>query len=335
MTVEHAGFSERESGGRTARPGVDFVVCARNNRGVIGPTLDGIARQNVFRASCTVVDGLSTDGTPDFLHANFPFADVVVKKHNSGPAHSRNIGMARGSAEWIIFVDSDVELCPDWAEKQIAFMEAERVDLSCGNLVYATQPDKLNAAYGGINRFGVCWNGGQGQPAALFAVPHRCLWVISAAMIVRRSVMEAVGGFDEDLFAFYEDCDFGWRTSLCGFRVMYNPGVTAFHKVHSTMNERTMGSRITYLVYRNRIRTSLINYEARNVLRYLLPYLFLALGDLVIRCPRVAKLRALIWNVRNLPGTLRRRRAVQKKRKVRDHVLWDLFESGFRGPGYD
>jgi hypothetical protein len=314
---------------------VDFIVCTRNNRDVISKTLAAIARQGIADYSCTVVDGLSNDGTPEFVRENYRFAEVVVKDRDSGPAASRNIGMARGSAEWIVLVDSDVELCPEWTEKQIAFMERERIDIACGKLVYDTAPETLNAAYGAMNRFTVCWNGGFAQPSANFSAPRRCLWAITAAMVLRRSALERIGGFDEVMFAFYEDCDFGWRANLYGLQVAFNPEAVAYHRVHSTMNKNSMGSRITHLVFRNRIRTALVNYQFHNLVRYVVPYLFLAFIDLAVRGHRRAKLSAFVWNLRNLPDTLRRRREVQSKRKVPDRDLWGLFEKGIRGPGYD
>jgi hypothetical protein len=101
------------------------------------------------------------------------------------------------------------------------------------------------------------------------------------------------------------------------------------------MNAGSMGSRITHLLFRNRIRAALINYQALSVFRYLLPYLGLAFVDLMIRGPRRAKLSALAWNFRNFSDTMQRRREVQAKRKVLDRDLWALFEPGIRGPGYD
>jgi GT2 family glycosyltransferase len=243
--------------------------------------------------------------------------------------------MGRGSSEWIVLIDSDVELCPDWTEKQIAFMEREGVDVACGKLVYASDPDTLNAAYGAMNRFTVCWNGGFGQPTASLDAPRRCLWAITAAVALRRSAVEAIGGFDEVMFAYYEDCDFGWRANLYGLRVAFNPEAVAFHRVHSTMNKQSMGSRITHLVFRNRIRAGLVNYQFHNVVRYVVPYLVLAGMDIFVRGHRRAKIDAFLWNLRNLRDTLRRRREVQKKRKILDRDLWNLFEAGIRGPGYD
>jgi GT2 family glycosyltransferase len=309
--------------------GVDFVVCTRNNRAIIEDTLWAIVQQQVEHFTLTVVDGRSTDGTPDYVRSAFPSANVIVKEQDSGPAASRNIGIAQGTMDWIVLVDSDVRLRLDWVACQLAFMREHQVDIACGKLVYSSKPQTLNAVYGVMNRFGIAWDKGVGDPADSHNEPRPCLWACTSALAIRRSVAEAIGGFDETMFIAHEDCDYGWRANLMGYRVAYNPGAVALHRAHGTVN-----ARMAQLLYRNRLRSALINYEGRHILRYVFPYIAMACGDLLIRGPRGVKLRALLWNLANLPDTLRRRAQVQAKRRIRDCDLWSLFEAGFRGPGF-
>ncbi len=311
--------------------GIDFVVCTRNNRAIIEPTLEAIYQQGIPKFTLTVVDGLSSDGTPEFIRSAFPEANVIVKDRDSGPAASRNIGIARAKSDWIVLVDSDVRLAPGWAERQQRFMIERGVDIACGKLVYASRPQVVNAAYGAMNRYGIAWDIGVGAPRHSHSEPRRCLWAGTSAVMIRRAAAEAIGAFDEAMFVIHEDCDFGWRANLMGYRFEYNPDALAEHNVHGTLSGN---ARMTYFLYRNRLRSVLINYEFRNILRYVVPYVFGAGADAFVRAPRRAKMKALAWNVGNFPDTLRRRSEVQARRKVSDHDLWPLFEGGFRGPGY-
>ena len=315
------------------KPLVHFIVCTFNNKEIIADTVRAVSGQTVGNFSCSVIDNVSTDGTPEFIRQNFPFVDVVMKEKNTGPAASRNVGISRAKTPYIVFLDSDVELSPSWAEEQIAFLESG-YDIASGKLVYASEPSVLNSAYGSINRFAVAWDGGDGHKAAEINSVRRCLWTTTAAMIVRREVVEEMGGFDEAMFAFHEDSDFGWRANLFGYRIAFNPRAVAVHRVHGTMSERTMGTMITYLVCRNRLRSAMMNYGAWNALLYGGAYIMLACMDITFRGRRLTKARALWWNLANFPDTWRRRRMVQRGRKVRDSDLWSLFEPGVRGPGY-
>jgi GT2 family glycosyltransferase len=314
---------------------VDFVVCTWNNREIIADTLEGIARQSLKDFTCTVVDDCSTDGTPEFVQERFPWVEVVRKEKNSGPSPSRNIGLARGRAKYVAFMDSDVRLDPEWAEQQTRLLnDKPKIGVACGKLLYSPAPKILYGAYGTMNRFGVAWDGGAREPAESFQTERRCLWANTTALMARRSLTDVMGGFDGAVFTMYEDTDFGWRANLFGFEVVFNPAAVAVHQVHGTLDPAAMNHRLLYLVWRNRFRSILINYELLNLLRYAAPFAILSTADALAHGPLKPKFSALCWNVKMLGDTLKRRRFVQRNRTVRDRELWPMFEKRIRGPGY-
>jgi GT2 family glycosyltransferase len=315
---------------------IDFVVSARNNRELIGRTLTSIARQTVVPASCTLVDGASNDGTPQYVREEFPWVDVLVKSTDSGPSASRNLGAARGTTEWIALVDSDVELAPTWSERQLTHCAADsRIGIASGILRYASRPHIVQAAHGVLNRYGVAWHGGGGLPVTALTQPRRCLWVPTAAVMMRRALLAECGGFDAIMYAFYEDVDLGWRANLLGYRVVCNPEAWALHAEHGTINDVTFShQRAVYHIWRNRLRSLLINSGRAHLMRYGTVFVALSILDMLRAGPRGAKAAAIAWNVRHAADTLRQRRRVQRTRRVRDADLIGLFESGLRGPGY-
>ncbi len=317
-------------------PAVDYIACSFNNLRTIGATLESIERQTVDDRTCTVVDGRSSDGTPEYIRSRFPWVRVVVKDHNDGPAGSRTIGATLGTARYIVFVDSDVTLESDWTEQQIRFFEAHpEAGVLCGKLLYAPVPGMMHTAYGVMNRFGVGWDGAIGEPADAFTEPVRCLWANTSAIAVRREVIERMGAFDVDLYGYHEDADFGWRANLFGFAVISNPAAVAAHRPHATPDPAVRNRGQVHLIWRNRIRSALVNYELVSLLRYVAPYVVLSIANAIAKPPRGVKFSALWWNIVHLRETLARRRFVQKNRRVRDRELWHLFVPGLFGPGYD
>jgi len=315
-------------------PSVDFVICTFNNREIIAETLRCIECQTVRDFTCTIVDDCSTDGTPEFIRKGFPWVKIFVKPANTGPAESRNIGLALGQAPYVVLLDSDVRLDPHWAEAQISFLESDyAIAMAGGKLVDAEVPDRLYGCYGVMNRFGVAWNGGEGERVELFSRPLQCLWINTTAIILRRDVLQDLGDFDAAMFSLGEDCDLGWRANLFGYKVFFNPAALAAHQFHSTFKP-SLVRRLIYLVRRNRIRSVVTNYEFNSLVRYVLAYLILSLADGLIVPPRKEKLAALWWNIGCLRDTLRRRRWVQRRRILHDRELWPMFTTGIRGPGY-
>ena len=318
-----------------APPLVDFVVCTWNNRAIVGPTLEAVERQTARPFTCTVVDDRSDDGTPEWIARRFPWVHVIVKPANTGPASSRNLGFAAGAAPYVVFLDSDVRLEPQWAARQIEILAPdERTAAVCGKLLYGGQPDVLYGAYGTMNRYGVAWDGGFRRPAAEFTGCRRCLWANTTAMAVRRDAARRIGEFDAAMFTMQEDVDFGWRANLFGYRVLFNPDAVAVHDVHGSLDPDTMSERLIHLVWRNRLRSILINNGAGHLARRTLPFVVLACLDGAVYGPRRAKLGALAWNLRMLRDTWRRRRWVQAQRVVGDGEIDRMLEDGVRGPGY-
>jgi GT2 family glycosyltransferase len=313
---------------------VSVVVCTHNSEAIVGDTLRAIAGQTIGRPECIVVDGRSSDGTVALLRSNFPWVQVLVKDIDSGPAASRNIGMRASTARFVALVDSDVRLHPDWLERQLELLAAHPEFLVAGGLlVEHDDPSLVNIGYGALNRFGIAWDEQKGIRAAEAGPLRRCMWVATAAVLVRRQEALTLGGFDEQMFAFHEDVDFGWRANLFGHQVAFNPNAVAVHRAHATLNRSKMGGMQTYLLWRNRLRSSLINYEAHNVLRYVGAYLMMSLLVLLLRPERREKVAALLWNIRSLPDTWRRRRFVQNGRRVSDGALRSLQDARCRGPG--
>jgi hypothetical protein len=62
-------------------------------------------------------------------------------------------------------------------------------------------------------------------------------WASTAGALVKRSVIDAIGGFDADSFFLYcDDVDFSWRARLAGFRVVYEPAARIFHDKRLTLD---------------------------------------------------------------------------------------------------
>ncbi|HEX9117393.1 MAG TPA: glycosyltransferase, partial [Anaerolineae bacterium] len=104
---------------------------------------------------------------------------------------------------------------------------------------------------------------------------HDLLAPCGGAMIIRREVYRAVGGFDEDYIAYYEDLDLGWRLWLYGYRVVFAPDAIVYHRQHQTgigfpVEKRYAQSEM------NALRTVIKNYDDTNFMRMLSLSLFLA-----------------------------------------------------------
>ncbi|MBI2527823.1 MAG: glycosyltransferase family 2 protein [Candidatus Rokubacteria bacterium] len=307
-------------------PSIAIVIPAHNNRRIIDACLESIRRQTYGDWECLVVDDASEDGTADEIRRRHAWVKVLESGTNLGPAHCRNIAVSRSSSEFIAFLDSDVVLDPRWLEHTVGVLRANRdVAMVGGKLLYVSNKAKVNSFGGAMSRIGLAWNQHEGGTDVLPCKPVESLFVCSAAAMVRRDSFEMAGGFDETFFYGYEDSDLGWSLNLLGFRAVSIPEAVAYHSVSETISR--MGERIVFHSCKNRLRSMLKHYGTACLARYLPIYLLYSLIDAAARPPRLAKLRAIAWNIHALRDTLRRRRKTQVGRKLRDSEVGRLFSA--------
>lgn len=295
-----------------------------------------------------VVENASGDDSLARLRLAAPHVRVIESKTNLGFAGGCNLGVKASSGEFIAFLNNDAKPDPGWIRTAVnRFGEsptigavASRVLDWDGKLV-----DYIGAA--------MTWFGQGYKPLTAQPVPsdpdrvHDVLFGTGSAMFVRRSVYEALDGFDERFFMFFEDVDFGWRLNLRGWRYVYEPASLAFHKHHASMS--SFGSfKETYLLERNALFTQYKNLGDEALARILPATLALAVRRAVSRGSAdsteydlrnggdngpvaevsretMAGIYAIDQFVENLPSLTQSRDEVQSSRVVADNRIWELF----------
>jgi len=281
-----------------------------------------------------VVDNQSTDGTEEWIREFGRSSDIRIRyyrKEPEGPGAARNLGAHEASGGCVIFLDSDVTLDPHWVHDALDFLEKEPdVGMLGGRLVYAHEEDRLNSYGGCLGPIGIAWDDNEGLSVGTAKDPKETLWLSTAAVMVRTSVIREIGGFDATFFYGYEDSDLGWRVNLAGYKVVALPSLTAYHYVGPEIVQSN--AKIVFHYSKNRLRSVIKNYSCGRLLRYVPPYLAYSWMDVLVRRFRLAKLKALLWNLRMLPDTLRVRRAVQATRRRSDDELAKLFSRSWFPP---
>ncbi len=213
---------------------VDYIITSYNSKKIIGDCLESVKKQTHTAWTCTVIDDGSTDGTVAYIKKEYPWVHVIANTDNKGPSIRRNEAILATKHPLIAILDSDIVLDSTWTAEQIAFLENEPY---CGivgsKLVYYDEPKKLNASAGGLFSFGIGFDEGSGKPAKLFVHPKRCMYVCSAALLMKRSMVKKIGAFDLLYFYGHEDTDLGWRANIAGYSVWSNP--LAVERNHETL----------------------------------------------------------------------------------------------------
>jgi GT2 family glycosyltransferase len=193
-----------------------------------------------------VVDQGSSSETIERLQrhcAGKPSVHLEITGRNLGIPGGRNLATQLGSAPYVVALDNDAEFC---SENEVA-LAIQRLESDPGLAAIGFRI--LNFFSRGDDERS--W----GYPKSLKAHSHEeflATRFIGTGHALRRSAFEAVGGYDESLFFYWEELDVSYRLINSGYRILYLPQVAIFHKV-SPEHRVTWGNERFYYLVRNRL----------------------------------------------------------------------------------
>ena len=211
---------------------------------LIDELLDSIQRTNKrYRYEYILSDNGSTDGTRDMVGERYAYVRILENKQNLGVAAGRNRLFWNSNAKYTMILDSDTVVHEGAIDTLIDTLEAKpnaaivvpKLVYRDGSLQLSCRPfPKLHYTLleGSQYRKWFDWTGVPAK-ADMRTVPHDRLMQIDcaygAAMLIRNSVIQMLGGFDEGYFYEYEDYDLCFRYKKAGYEVWYEPTAVVTH----------------------------------------------------------------------------------------------------------
>jgi GT2 family glycosyltransferase len=208
---------------RTSLGPIRAVVCNYNGREHLPPCLAALRAQTRALDGILVVDNASEDGSREWLAREHPDVRLEALATNEGPCPARNRGLELVEDEWVLLVDNDAVLAPD------ALAKLERAALERSDAV-VLQPRSVVDADPNI----VHYDGGSLHFCGLFSLRNFFAPIakaegegtvevggaIAVALLVRRSVLRELGGFDPAYFVLFEDLDLSMRLRMAGHAIL-------------------------------------------------------------------------------------------------------------------
>lgn len=281
-------------------------------------------------AQVVLADNGSSDATLAEASRRYPHITRLALGRNWGFAEGYNRALQHVNTEWVVLLNPDAQLAPDWLEILLHSAHAEPdVAVWGGKLRLLESAGRTLQSVGArFTEAGTAFEVGFAQPdAGQYDQPVDTASVPGAALLMRRQQFFDLGGFDPAYFAYLEDVDLCWRAWLSGWRVRVEPRAVADHAVGGTAGGRASPFRIRWM-QRNRLA---------NMVKHLQTHTLLGLGGLTsalydgyrvlefARAGHWAGLRALwqgAWDFwRSLPGLWRARQLWQSRRRLSDHDL--------------
>ena len=222
------------------------------------PPLLAYTPQNM--ADIVVVDNASSDDSVSFMKSAYPGIQLILLDKNYGFADGYNRSIAQLEHQYVVLLNSDVEVTPHWLETALDYLETHPD-------VVALQPkilsynDKTSFEYAGacggyLDIYGYPFCRGR-----IFDVIEKdtfqyedcvdILWASGACLFVKTEEYEKNGGLDASFFAHQEEIDFCWRLASRGKRIVCLPASIVYHVGGATLSESNPQK--TFLNFRNNL----------------------------------------------------------------------------------
>lgn len=226
--------------------GADTIAC-----------LSSLRKQTYTNYTVLVIDNASSDDSIDLIARAYPDVPLRRLPQNLGFTGANNVGFALALAEeaqFVYLLNADTTVAPDFLSEAVKTTTSDTsIGIVGSKVLHADRPDRLQFAGARVNLS----TGYSGRPFGYDEADHgQCDYisdvdrVTGCAMLISRACIQAIGGFDNAFFAFYEDVDICLRARAAGFRVVMSPKSKIWHKGGGSLGD-TMSENHMYYTVRN------------------------------------------------------------------------------------
>ena len=320
---------------------VAVTIVTHNSGRYIAQCLESVFRQDYPHFEVIVVDNASSDNTCAILRNFEGRVEVVRRSENSGFAAAQNEAIAHTDADWVLVLNPDVRLRPDFISRMVATGEADTaVGSVCGKLL-AMGSNLEIPARPVFDSTGMYFTpsmrhfdrGSQQADDGQYEEFEYVFGATGAAALYRRKMIESIkiGGefFDSDFFMYREDADVAWRAQLLGWKCLYTPAGVGYHvRTVLPTNRRSLDPILNMHSVKNRWLMRIKNMTPH---LYRRTWFAATRRDLVVAAGclfgEFASLRAFPFVIRNLRRFLEKRRRIMEMRRASDEYMAAWFSS--------
>ena len=249
-------------------PKISIIIVNYNGKILLEKCLESLFKVNYDNFEVILIDNNSTDETIDFITKNYPSVIVIKLDSNKGFAEPNNIGSKIAKGDYLLFLNNDTVVTPNFISELVNVMESDEKIAICQSLLL--KPDgAIDSSGDFIDKLGVVYNSKTKTDEIRIISSAR-----GASMLIRNSVFKQLDGFDEKFFVSFEDVDLGWRAWILGYRVMVVPKSIVYHHGGTTIEK--IKSEIAFHGFKNQLSMKITNFEpalaVKNMLKFFIIY---------------------------------------------------------------
>jgi GT2 family glycosyltransferase len=311
---------------------VSIIIPALHRPDLTAKCLQSLALQTIPKDDydVTVVEN---DARPDSILRDPmpPNVRRILLQKNYGTTASINFGIAESSSKYVLLLNNDVELQPQFLATLVGVMETDQnYAFTTGKLLRAIDKRCIDGAGDALLLGGGAYRLGHADlDAGQFESRRWILAGCGAATLFRRSVLQETRGLDENFFAYLDDIELALSIHQLGYEGCYAPEAVAYHVGSATLGD-PMHPKVIELVTRNQLYLITKHYPG-GVLLTLLPrilfFQMLWFGFVVRHQHLGAYIRGVLAAVMSMRRSLRKRTQVMQQRRINNRKFLGILSA--------
>jgi hypothetical protein len=313
------------------QPSVCVVIVHYKGLDMLGKCFESLFKTDYENFQVILVDNGSSDNLGEYVRSYEGKVTLIRSDVNLGFVAGSNLALRRVRADYVVLLNDDVIVDPDWLVELIYEAERDHTIGACQPKLRSLKDPRFfeyNGACGGmLDVYGVPLTRGRifdlaEEDKGQYDKPAEIFWASGAALFLRESVIREIGFLDEMFYAHMEEIDLCWRMRLSGYKVLSVPKSVIYHLGGGTRLPEKF-----YLKHRNNLITIIKNYSGWSLLCFLplrvvqdfFSFVYYLIKKEIPRAMPI--LRAYSSLLKNLRSVFPSRYSVQRQRKVKDKYI--------------
>ena len=269
------------------------IIPNLNGAGWLRDSIESVWAQTEQDFELIVIDNGSTDESLDIArsYCGRDRYTLIENTGNTGFSHAVNQGIAIAKGEYMALFNNDAFAEPDWLAELIKTADADPKIFAVSSLMLRYyEPDLADDAGDYVTILGFACKRGDGLKASRYTKPCRVFSACGGAALYRKSILDEIGTFDENFFAYFEDVDLSWRANNAGYKCVLCPTAKCYHICGASTGAVKYNAFKSQQSGRNSI---LLPYKNQPILMMVLNFIPMLLGYL---------LKVLMFRLRGFGG---------------------------------
>ena len=250
---------------------VTIIIPNYNGIKFLGDCIESLRYQTYQNFDMLIVDNGSKDESVEYLMELESYESnlnikVIYLDENLGFAGGVNVGLAACDSKYVILLNNDTEVFPDYVEMLVnAIEKSEKIFAINPLMINANNKELVDDAGDGYSLLGWGYQIGVGEKVENFTKKRAVFSACAGASIYRKSILDEIGYFDEMHFAYLEDMDLSFKARLRGYIIGLEPNAKVYHLGSATSGSKYNSFKVRlaarnniYLIYKNMTNLQII-----------------------------------------------------------------------------